>query len=101
MSMSPAEMKDIRIPSALMRERRPSVLFTIVKSTFAAVLLAVIAFFCLNALAIAVLAIVSVFRHERLDFSMAYRNFAAPAAMGIFLLAWVGALIFFFRERGR
>jgi hypothetical protein len=95
------EMNEIRIPSALMRERRPSVLFTVAKSTFTAVLLAVISFFFLNVLAISGLAIASAFRHERLDFAMAYRNFAAPAAMGIFLIVWVAALIFFFRERGR
>lgn len=99
--MTSIEMKEIRIPSALMRERRPSVLFTIAKSTFVAILLAVISFFFLNASAIAVLAIASAVRHRTLDFSMAYRDFAAPAAVGIFLIAWVGALIFFFRERGR
>lgn len=99
--MASVEMKEIRIPSALIRERRPSVLFTIAKSTFTALMLAVISFFVLNILAITGLAIASAFRHERLDFAMAYRNFAAPAAIGIFLIVWVGALIFFFRERGR
>jgi len=99
--MASLEMNEIRIPSALMRERRPGVLFTIAKSTFAAVLIAVISFFVLNLLAIIGLAVASAFRHERLDFAMAYRNFAAPAAIGIFLIVWVAALIFFFRERGR
>jgi hypothetical protein len=32
---------------------------------------------------------------------MAYRDFAAPAALGIFVLAWAGSLTFFFRERNR
>jgi len=99
--MSSLEMKEIRIPAALMRERRPSVTYTIVKATFVAVLLAVISFFFLNASAIAVLAIAGAIRHRASDFSMAYRYFAAPAAAGIFLIAWVGALIFFFRERSR
>ena len=99
--MQSIEMKEIRIPSALMGERRPSILFTIAKATFIAILLAVISFFILNASAIAVLAVASAIRHRTLDFSMAYRNFAAPAAAGIFVIAWIGTLIFFFRERGR
>lgn len=98
--MSSVDMKEIRIPSALMRERRPSVSLTIAKSTFVALLLSVISFFILNLVAIATLAIASLIRHTTLDFSMAYRNFAAPAALGIFAMLWVGALIFFFRERG-
>ena len=98
--MQSIEMKEIRIPSAV-RERRPSVLFTIAKATFIALLLAVISFFFLNASAIVALAIMSAMRHRTLDFSMAYRDFAAPAAAGMFLILWVGALIFFFRERSR
>jgi hypothetical protein len=47
------------------------------------------------------LAIASAIRHRTLDFSMAYRDFAAPVAAGMFLILWVGALIFFFRERSR
>jgi hypothetical protein len=99
--MQSIEMKEIRIPSAMVRERRPSVLFTIAKSTFIALLLAVISFFFLNASAILALAIASAIRHRPLDFSMAYRDFAAPVAAGMFLIFWVGALIFFFRERSR
>lgn len=98
--MPSLEMKEIRIPSALVREARSSVPFTIAKSTFIALLLSVISFFILNALAIATLATASAIQHKTLDFSMAYRNFAAPAAAGIFLILWVGSLIFFFRERG-
>jgi len=99
--MSSIETKEIHIPAQLIREGRPSVAYTMVKATFTAVLLAVISFFFLNASAIAALAIAGLIRHRALDFSMAYRYFAAPAAAGIFLMAWVGALIFFFRERGR
>ena len=99
--MSSIQMKEIRIPSALMRERKESVVYTIGKSTFIAILLAVISFFVLNLFAIAALAVASLLRHRTLDFSMAYRNFAAPGAAGIFLLLWAGALIFFFRERSR
>jgi hypothetical protein len=99
--MSSIEMREIRIPAALMRERRPSIAFTIVKATFTAVLLAVISFFFLNASALAALGIAGAIRHRSLDFSMAFRYFAAPAAAGIFLIAWVGALNFFLRERSR
>src|SRR5437660_508600 len=99
--MSTIEMKEIRIPAALMRERRPSVAYTFVKGTFTALLLAVISFFFLNASAIAVLGIVRAVSHRPLDFSMAYRYFAAPSAAGIFLIVWIGSLIFFFRERSR
>ena len=99
--MTSIEMKEIRIPSALFRERRPSSAFVFLKATFAAVLMAVISFFFLNACAIAVLGMTAAIRHRTLDFSMAYRYFAAPSAVGIFLIAWVGALIFFFRERNR
>ena len=99
--MSSIEMKEIRIPSALMRERRPSILYTFFKATFTAFLAAVFSFFLLNVCAIAVLAIVGAMRHHMPDFPAAYRNFAAPAAVGIFVLAWMGALIFFFRERSR
>ena len=94
-------MKEIRIPSALMRERQASLAYTILKSTFVALLIAVISFFFLNASAIAMLGIASAFRHRTLDFSMAYRYFAAPSALGIFLIAWLGALTFFLRERKR
>jgi uncharacterized integral membrane protein len=48
-----------------------------------------------------VIAIVSAVRSQHLDFAMAYRDFAAPAAIGIFVLALVGSMIFFFRERSR
>jgi hypothetical protein len=99
--MQSIEMKEIRIPSAMVRERRASVLFTIAKSTFIALLLAVISFFFLNASAIVALAIASAISHRTLDFSMAYRDFAAPAAAGMFPILWAGALIFFFRERSR
>ena len=103
--MSSIEMREIRIPAALMRERRPSVAFTIVKATvkatFTAVFLAMISFFFLNASALAALGIAAAIRHRSLDFSMAFRYFAAPAAAGIFLIAWVGGLIFFLRERSR
>jgi hypothetical protein len=94
-------MKEIRIPSALLRERRPSVLITAAQATFMALLGAVISFFVVNLLAIAALAIASALRHRMLDFSVAYRDFAAPAALGIFLIAWIASLIFFFRERSR
>jgi hypothetical protein len=99
--MSSIQMKEIRIPAALIRERRPSVLYTIFKSIATALLVAVISFFFLNACAIAVLAIASAIKGRRLDFAIAYRDFAAPAAVGVFLLATLGALIFFFRERSR
>jgi hypothetical protein len=43
----------------------------------------------------------SAMRNQRLDFAMAYRDFAAPTAIAIFVLALVGSTIFFFRERSR
>lgn len=99
--MSSIEMKEIRIPSKLIRESRPSVFYTLAKAIGAALLVSVISFFFLNACAIAVIAIISAIRSRRLDFAMAYRDFAAPAALGIFILAFVGSMIFFFRERSR
>jgi hypothetical protein len=99
MTMSSIEMKEIRVPSALILERRPSVSYTILKSCATALALAVISFFILNASAIAVLGILSAARHKALDFSIAYRFFAAPSALGIFVIALIGSLIFFFRER--
>ena len=93
------EMKEIRIPSALIHERRPSIFFTVVKATFAALLLAVISFFFLNLCAIIGLGIAGALRHRMLDFSAAYRDFAAPSAAVIFVVVWVAALAFFFRER--
>lgn len=72
-----------------------------VKATLTALLLAIISFFALNAIAIAGLAIVEKVRHQSIDLAMAYRDFAFPAALGIFVVLWVGALIFFFRERKR
>ena len=99
--MASLELNEIRIPSALMRERRPGVLLTIAKSTFAALLIAVISFFVLNLLAIIGLAVAIAFSQYSLDFSMAYSYFDATSDIGIFLIVWVAALIFFFRERGR
>ena len=99
--MPSIEMKEIRIPSTLMRESKPSVFYTFVKAIGTALLVSVISFFFLNACAIAVIAIISAIRSRHLDFAMAYRDFAAPAALGIFVLAFVGSMIFFFRERSR
>ena|SRR5579872_4544895 len=99
--MASIEMKEIRIPSALMRERRPSIVFTLAQATFIALLLGVISFFFLNLLAIVAIAIVGLVRHRMLDFSMAYRSFAAPSALGIFVILWIASLVFFFRERSR
>jgi hypothetical protein len=99
--MPAIDMKEVRIPSALMRERRPSILFTMVKATFAALVVGVGSFFVLNVLAITALGVVGAVQHKVLDFSIAYRDFAAPAALGIFILAWAGSLTFFFRERNR
>ena len=99
--MSIVEMKEIRIPSTLMRESRSSIAYTLTKAIGAALLISAISFFFLNACAIAVIAIVSAIRGQRLDFAMAYRDFAAPAAAGIFVVALVGSAVFFFRERSR
>jgi|SRR5690348_8166098 len=99
--MSSIQMKEIRIPSTIMRESRPSVVYTVAKAIGTALLISVIAFFFLNACAIAGIAIVGSIRGQRLDFAMAYRDFAAPAAIGIFVLALMGSVIFFFRERSR
>src|SRR6185312_15703981 len=93
------EMKEIRIPSRLMREGRSSIFYTVAKAIGTALLISVISFFFLNACAIALIAIVGAIRGKQLDFAMAYRDFAAPAALGIFVLAFGGSLIFFFRER--
>jgi hypothetical protein len=97
--MPSIQIREIRIPSAIPPERRPSVLYTVLKSTFTALLLAVICFFFLNACAIAGLALSEAVHHRSLDFAIAYRDFAAPSAAGIFVILWIGALIFFFRER--
>ena len=94
-------MKEIRVPSSLILERRPSVVYTFLKSIGTALALAVMSFFILNASAIAFLAILSGVRHKPLDFSMAYRYFAAPSALGILVIALIGSLVFFFRERNR
>jgi hypothetical protein len=99
--MPSIQVREIRIPSAIPRERRLSVLYTVLKSTFTALLLALICFFFLNACAIAGLALTEAVRHRSLDFASAYRDFAAPSAAGIFVILWIGALIFFFRERSR
>src|SRR5215475_10603958 len=101
MTMASIQMKEIRVPSALILERRPSVVYTLVKSIATALALAVMSFFILNASAIAFLAILSAARHRALDFSMAYRYFAAPSALGILVIALIGSLTFFFRERNR
>ena len=95
------EMKEIRIPAHLIHGRAPSVLYTVVKATFTALLLAIISFFALNAIAIAALAITEKVRHQPIDLAIAYRDFAFPAALGLFVVLWTGALIFFFRERKR
>jgi hypothetical protein len=95
------EMKEIRIPAHLIHGRAPSVLYTVVKATFTALLLAIISFFALNAIAIAALAIIEKVRHQPIDLAIAYRDFAFPAALGLFVVLWTGALIFFFRERKR
>jgi hypothetical protein len=97
--MSAIEMKEIRIPSTLTRESRSSVLYIAAKAIGTALLICVISFFFFNAGAIAIIAIINGMRDQRLDFAMAYRDFAAPAAIGIFVLALIGSLIFFFRER--
>jgi uncharacterized integral membrane protein len=99
--MPSIEMKEIRIPSTVMRESRPSVIYTVAKSIGTALLVSVISFFLLNAFAIAVIAIINAIRNQPFDFAMAYRDFAAPGALGIFVLALVGCMIFFFRERSR
>ena len=54
--MPSIEMKEIRIPSTVMRESRPSVVYTVAKAIGTALLLSVISFFLLNACAIAVIA---------------------------------------------
>jgi hypothetical protein len=97
--MSSIEMKEIRVPSTLILERRPSFTYTVLKACATALALAVMSFFILNASAIAFLAILSVARHKALDFSIAYRYFAAPSALVIFLIALIGSLVFFLRER--
>jgi len=99
--MSSIEMKEIRVPSALILERRPAVVYTVLKSCATALALAVMSFFVLNVLAIAVLGILTAMRHKAVDFSIAYRYFAAPSALIIFVIALIGSLVFFFRERNR
>jgi len=99
--MSSIEMNEIRIPSALILERRPSLAYTALKSCATALALAAVSFFVLNATAIAALAIFAAVRHRAIDFSIAYRYFAAPLALIIFVIALIGCGIFFFRERSR
>src|SRR5690242_16933704 len=101
MNMPSIELKEIRVPSSLILERRPSIVYTLLKSVATALALAVMSFFILNASAIAFIAILSAVQHKALDFSVAYRYFAAPSALGIFVIATVGSIIFFFRERNR
>lgn len=101
MGMSSIEMKEIRVPSTLILERRASVTYTVLKSFAAALALAVMSFFVLNVSAIAFLAILAAVRHRAVDFSLGYRYFAAPSAVGIFVIALIGSLLFFFRERSR
>ena len=99
--MLQAEMKEIRVPSDVLRESRSSPLWTALKATGTALVLSVICFFILNALAIAALAIYTGVSHRQIDFALAYRAFAAPAALAIFAILWVSSLVFFFRERSR
>jgi|SRR5690348_1492904 uncharacterized integral membrane protein len=99
--MSSLEMKEIRLPSALILERRPSVIYTVLKSCATALALGAMSFFVLNVLAITALAIFTAVRHKAVDFSVAYRYFAAPLALTIFMIALIGSLVFFFRERSR
>ena len=94
-------MKEIRVPSALILERRPSVIYTVLKSWATALAVAVISFFVLNVLAITALAILAGARHQAVDFSIAYRYFAAPSALVIFVIALIASLVLFFRERSR
>lgn len=101
MTMSSIEMREIRVPSSLILESRSSVVYTVLKAIATALALAVMSFFILNAAAITFLAILSGLRHKSLDFSTAYRYFAAPSALGILVIALIGSLIFFFRERNR
>jgi uncharacterized integral membrane protein len=99
--MSSIEMNEIRIPSSLILERRPSFAYTALKSCATALTLAAMSFFVLNVSAIAALAIFAAVRHKAVDFSLAYRYFAAPLALIIFVIALIGCGIFFFQERSR
>jgi|1186.fasta_scaffold273684_2 hypothetical protein len=99
--MPSIQLKEIRIPSALIREDRPSVAYTILKSLSTALVSAVITFFVVNVSSIAVLGIIAALRRHMVDFSIGYRYIAAPAAIAVFAIVWAGALIFFFRERSR
>jgi hypothetical protein len=94
-------MKEIFVPADILREGRPSFLWTLLKSTATAVVLSVISFFILNVCGIFALGVTAAVRHRPIDLSLAYRNFAAPAALAIFAILWVSCLVFFFRERAR
>jgi hypothetical protein len=95
------QMKEIRIPTDMVRERRPSILFLLFQTTFVAILLSMISFFALNAFGIAVIAIAGAIKHHAFDFSLAYRRFAAPTAAVLFVLFWTATLVFSLRERRR
>jgi hypothetical protein len=99
--MQSIEMKEIRIPTDMVRERRPSILFLLLRTTFFAILLSVISFFALNALGIAAIGIAGAIKHHAFDFSLAYRRFAAPTAAVLFVLFWTATLVFSLRERRR
>ena len=92
-------MKEIRIPSALLRQRHPSLAYAIAKSFGAALIFALLVFFVVNVSSIAILAIIAAARHRMIDFSIGYRYIAAPAALVVFALGWPASLIFFLRER--
>lgn len=99
--MQSIEMKEIRIPKDMVRERRHSILFLLLQTTFVAILLSVISFFALNAMGIAAIGIAGLIKQHTFDFSLAYRRFAAPTAAVLFVLFWTGTLIFSLRERRR
>src|SRR5437764_14704393 len=97
--MPPIPMKEIRMPSALLRQRQPAVAYAIVKSFGAGFIFALLAFFVVNVSSIAILAIIAASRHRMIDFSIVYRYIAAPAALVVLALDWPASLIFFLRER--
>lgn len=102
-------MRVVKIPSQMRREEqernglRPprSIFAVVVRTTYTAVILAVIVFFATTALSILSLAIYGLLTHSRPDLTLAYRRIGAPGAIGFFIGAWVYAFYLFRREQKR
>ena len=102
-------MKEIRIPSQLEREERErrgirppkSLTAVFIRTSYTALIIAIISFFALTAISIAGLAIYAAFAHTTPDFANAYRNVGLPGAIGLFVGVWTYSFVIFRRQYKR